>query len=268
MPKDYRSAPGLNWSRLKHIDVSPLHFRHRETHPITTTAAMAFGTLAHMAVLEPDRFDREVVVFPGKTRRGKAWDEFQAEHASRTIAKDGERDAARAIADAVRAHPHASRLLTGGDAEVPMFWEEEVAGKPRTMKGLADYLRAADGVTLVDLKITNSIKPRRFLSHIAKMGWHGQMAHYAAGVEALTGTEPACYIVAVEPDAPHDVGVFHVHEDALYAGAEWRRELLEKWARAVDTDTWPGQVPDVEPVDLPKWAFPDDDDPMNAIRIG
>jgi exodeoxyribonuclease VIII len=270
---DYRKAHGVNWSALKHIDVSPLHYRHRLDHPTPPTAAMQAGTLAHLATLEPARFAASVVTPPddvlgkGGRRSTKAYREWaDAQPDDVTIASTSEIEAAQAIADAVRAHPVAGPMLAEARCEVPMFWTDPATGLE--CKGLADALTVIDGrPVLVDLKKARAVIPRAFERQAATLGYHGQMAHYAAGVEAVTGTAPDVYIVAVEGDAPHDVAVFHLDADALWAGEQYRRRLLDRLAECIERDDWPGVAPDVQPLTLPAWCFPDDDDPMTAIRI-
>lgn len=265
-PEAYVTHPGLNWSRLRHIDRSPLHYRHAIEHPSPPSASQSLGTLAHFAVLEPHRLNA-VAVPPadvlGKNgaRSTKAYREWADEQPAGTIiASQGEVDEAWAIGDAVRAHGVAFALLTGSEVEVPLFWEE----RGRAMKALCDVLhrQASEALAFVlgiepgtpvlcDLKTTSDLSG--FARHAARYGYHGQLAHYAAGVEAETGEAPEAYIIAVESSAPYDVAVYHL-TDALAAGRRMRARLLDTLDRCEASDSWPGVSPSIVALDVPSWA--------------
>ena len=75
---DYNSLPGLNYSGMKDLAVSPLRFWHLHINPNRpepeTTPAMAFGSALHCKVLEPDKFDDryckafDAAMYPGALR--------------------------------------------------------------------------------------------------------------------------------------------------------------------------------------------------------
>lgn len=258
---DYRSAPGVNWSSLKHIAESPAHYQsYRTTPPKPPSAAMQLGTLIHLATLEPDRFASEVVVFDGDKRR-KEWEEFKLEHAGRTIATRSEHDIAEECAAAVWRHPAARSVLSGCEFEKSLFWTDEATGLP--CKGLADALRS-DGGVLVDLKKTRSSESGAFGRQAASLMYHGQMGHYARGVEAIHGVTPRCYFVVVEPEPPYDVAVYEVDpgvpDGALAVGMRLRDGLMSKLAECVDRDEWPGRSETITPLSLPSWALDSESD--------
>jgi len=252
---DYRARPALSWSRLKILDTSPLLYRWRLAHPRPDTPALAFGRAVHLAVLQPDLYGDEVVAYTGKTRRGKAWDAFSEEHAGRQIITQTEEATIAAIVAAVESHPDAGPMVAGLDyAERSIAWTED----GRDMRARCDLIRFADGrVLLVDLKTARDIDPRAFGRSAVQYGYHGQMAHYAAGLEALLGVPVDCAIIAVEKDAPHDVAVYHLDDLAMYAGQAMRRRLLDTLAACEAADKWPGKAPDPMPLQLPEWAIPD-----------
>ncbi|MBC8295900.1 MAG: PD-(D/E)XK nuclease-like domain-containing protein, partial [Pelagibacterales bacterium] len=75
----YADKEYITNSMLGMLNKSPQHLQryfdgHREESP-----ALNFGSAFHTMILEPHRMDDEVVVFEGKTRRGKAWDKFSME---------------------------------------------------------------------------------------------------------------------------------------------------------------------------------------------
>jgi hypothetical protein len=60
-------------------------------------------------------FDQPVSVYEGAARRGKAWDEWQAEHGDGLVLTASELAKAMPIVDALRADPIAGPLLFSGE---------------------------------------------------------------------------------------------------------------------------------------------------------
>ena len=62
---DYFAMPGLSYSGIKDLLVSPLHYWHRNVNPEREerkeTPAMRLGSALHCAVLEPKRFEQQYV---------------------------------------------------------------------------------------------------------------------------------------------------------------------------------------------------------------
>jgi hypothetical protein len=58
---EYRAAPGLSYSALKHLAVSALRFWFHEINPeapaVEPSPEMRFGSAVHAAILEPEEFD-------------------------------------------------------------------------------------------------------------------------------------------------------------------------------------------------------------------
>ena len=246
---DYLALPGCNWSSLKHMIKSPLHYQHALTEK-KDTSAMRAGRAGHAACLEPDRFPIDFAVFLGARRAGAEWDQFAGANAGRTILKVAEYDEALAVRDAVRGHKVASRLLSGGRPEQTLTWVDPETGI--ACKGRIDYLRP-DG--LVDLKTTASLDPRRFASTANDMGYHGQLAFYARGLKALGMTDPGCWLVAVEGDAPHDVVAYRVDPGVLALGDELVGRMLNRLAECQATKRWPGRAGLEQTFYLPVWAY-------------
>jgi hypothetical protein len=260
--EDYVAVDATNWSALKELRRSALHYRHRLANPSPDTPAFALGRAVHAAVFERFRFAQDFVQQPASMRRvGKSWDAFALEHAGRTILTAKQYEFAETIGDAVQAHPLVAPYLRRGRAEHSVRWTDRETGI--TCKSRLDWI--ADGMErtpIVELKTATSIELHRFAGAAARYGYNTQMAMQRDGLtvaEHLT-FEPPCVIVAVESEPPHDIGVFPFNDDALYAGAEEYRDLLRRLAIHRARDEWPGRY--VEPVALalPAWALPLDDD--------
>jgi hypothetical protein len=241
----YDALKRLSWSRLRLLEKSPAHYRHGVG---DDSSGFALGTAAHMAVLEPERFAMEYVVYPGR-RAGKAWEAFEAEHLAQNkqILNQREYDAAIAIRNAVRSHSRATSYLRGGAAEQTLTW----ALGEFECKGRADYI----GDAVVDLKSTKDGSPKAFAAACARYGYFGQAAWYSDGLFLATGKRKPFVIVAVESSAPHVVTVYRVPDAVLAAGREQYLTLLGRLSYCMKNSFW-GGYSEQEEIDLeiPQWV--------------
>ena len=224
---------------------------------------MRLGRAIHAATLEPDVFPLEFVVFDGPRRAGKEWEEFALVNAARTVLKRDEYETALDVRDAVRAHKAARRLLRFGKPEVSIQWTD-----PQTRikaKARLDWL--APGGVLVDLKSTRDIDARTFGRLATSTGYVQQLAFYRMGLTANGAKDAPVYVVAVEADEPHDVAVFQLDDDVLYAGEEMVRELLAKLKDCRRKRRWPGRYETVQPLDVPPWFFGSRDDELTIMGL-
>lgn len=249
---EYAALDAINWSTLKEMANSPLHYRHRLCSERPDSDAMAFGRAVHCAVLEPDEFPRRYVLWDGGRRAGKAWEEFCAVNAGREILTAERYDRALAIRDAVRRHPVARGLLRSGRAEQTLLWTDSHTGL--RCKARLDWVRPR-ARTVVDLKTTSDLDPRRFAASAARLLYHGQAAFYLRPLPEWTFS-----IIAFESDGPHDVAVFELGEDVLWAGDDLATRLLRAVVKCREARHWPGRYPAATELELPGWAFPGEDD--------
>ncbi len=254
---DYDAIDAVNWSSLKHMGDSPLHYRHRLTEPREDTDAMLLGRAVHTACLEPDRFPLDYAVWTGGRRAGKEWDAYCAANEGRDILREQDYLEVCVIRDAVRRHPLAvPYLLAPGPCETGIQWTDEATGL--ACKGRLDKVATIDGgKVLVDLKTARDIKARVFGSHAAKLGYHAQVAFYFDGLVALGQAPTRAVFVVVENKAPYDVAVYVATEDVLWAGREEYRALLGQLVRCRESDTWPGRYAEEQELVLPAWLYED-----------
>ncbi len=255
---DYLKIEAVNWSSLKKLAISPLHYRHHmDSPPTPPTDAMIIGSATHKAVLEPEDFDSEYTVWTGGTRRGKEWDAFCAANAGKEILREQDVDRVQALALSVQRHPGCARYLGGkGVNELTIRWNDLPTGI--ACKGRAD--RVTDDGVLIDLKTTRDLTPRPFMAASCRLGYHAQMAFYADGLRTLGHDVHKVVILAVESSAPYDCGVFVLGEDVLYAGREEYRALLRRLAECRESGRWPGRYEYEQSLELPAWYFGDDED--------
>lgn len=237
--EEYDALPASNWSRLKLIEKSPAHYKYGYGED---SSGFALGTAAHMAILEPAKFEATYVVFQGR-RAGKAWEafEYEALAAGKSILNQKEYDQTIKIRDAVRGNARASRYLQGGAPEVALTWKlGEFA-----CKGRADYI----GEAIVDLKSTKDASPRSFAYACQRYGYFGQAAWYSDGACLSTGKRRPFVFIAVESTAPYVVQVYTVPEHVLERGREQYLTLLGRLDYCTKNNFW-GGYSEAEEMDL------------------
>jgi hypothetical protein len=92
-----------------------------------SSEAMDTGTYLHTGVLEPHKLSKEISVFDGKTRYGKAWEEFKRKHSGKMIINLKQKEQGDAMIKAVKSCPTAMEYLEG-EPEVSLFTELLVSG--------------------------------------------------------------------------------------------------------------------------------------------
>lgn len=260
--EEYEQLDGERWSHLKNLAVSPRHYEAARHRARPDTDALRLGRAGHTAVFEPDRLPLDYVVFDGdKVKSPKDWKAFKDVHRGRRSILDvDEYDRALHIRDAVRTHPLVAPLLAKGTPEVAIAWQDKKSGV--ACKARLDWLPEEPAV--VDLKTSRmATDERAFAAAAFRLGYFGQVAHYANGLCSVLGRAPLslpCYLIAVENAEPYDAAVYRVSDDALYAASELRDELLAKLAECRAAQVWPGRHHAVLELDFPRWALPNAED--------
>lgn len=226
----------VRFSRLKYFAQSPAHYLNSITVEREDSAALRGGRLLHYLVLGGD-----YAVYDG-TRRGKAWDDFQAEHAGADIFTTSEYDRAAPMAAAVHGHADAARLLQG-EHEQQLDW----SWLGRSCTGRLDVIHPR---WIADLKTTVDAQPERFQRLALRYAYHAQLAWYRIGAGDLTRD---CYLISVETKAPHPVVVHHLTEAALDQGERLCRLWMERLRTCEESGHWPGyaqSIVDFDAVEL------------------
>jgi exodeoxyribonuclease VIII len=261
MPEaEYRMAPAIAGSDAKKIlpPLTPAHYAAHMAGELKRepSKAMLLGTMAHVAVLEPNKLDTAFVEKPeGIDFRTKAGKEWRDSIGATPILDADEARAVRGIRDSIAAHDAAKALLAGCDSEVAMFAEHRTG---LWIKGRVDALKvdSDNEAVIVDVKTTSAgADYGTFSRQAASLNYHVSAAWYCH-LAGLNGLPPArFYWIAVETVAPYAVAVYEIHPDALDLGVGMMNDALELIAQCEDEGRWPGYEATVQSLNLPAWAF-------------
>lgn len=260
---DYLNAPGMSSSGLKLITRSPAHYRAaRDELEDEESDALEFGSLLHLAVLEPDTYFRHRMVrpkFDGRTKVGKAglaeWEACLPAGAVE-VREEWDEKLTR-MAERIYEHPVASPLLQTGIREGTFFWLDPATGV--RCKGRPDFLSHNKRV-FVDLKTAKDARPDAFSRAAWQYRYDVQAAHYCAGAEATGIARPDMFAFLVqEKEPPFEVMVYTCGLSVLGVGSQWRQDALMRYAGCLESGMWPGYTTTAQVLELPSWAKGVDD---------
>lgn len=249
--QEYRDAPGLNISKLKLMDISPLAFRRYRP----TSKAFPLGKAAHAAILEPEAFNLRYTVLPEEfsRRTGKAYQEW-ADNDGREVLLRAEYETALACASSAQRSRAVRRHLEHADTELSIF--TTIRGVP--VKCRLDW---AGPEGLGDLKTVQDMRLRNFFRQCVSLDYLAQFAFYSDAYESETGTKAPWHSGVVEKSVPHDIAVVSFAAHDLEQGRKRYNEWLDRYIECMSRDVWPGVSgeDDAEiPFEMPIWAVSDE----------
>ena len=253
--EEYHASGAVSKSVLDMIHKSPAYYKYCMENPREQTDSMLLGSVVHKLVLEPQDFGSEFAVIPDcdrRTKDGKAvykafCDALQDGVAA--VPGDVYRQA-QAMADAVKAHPVAAKLLTDGKAEESYFWEQDgikCSCRP-------DWMRN-DGL-VVDLKTTKDASPDGFQKSAYNFRYYVQAWWYIHGLRLLGIDATEFIFIAVESAAPYTVSVYAADDLFFKLGEIEAMQDFETYKECMKSENWYGyeKEPEIHSLSVPDWV--------------
>lgn len=261
--EQYAAIPAIRRSDVNEGIRSMHHMQHHmESGEDSSTDALMFGQALHAAVLEPDRFERDVVLGEINPKTGepfgidtKAQQAFISANPGKVIIGKSHREKIIGMGAAIRNHPRAGALVRScSQTELVLVWEDSSSGV--LCKARLDGL-ATGGLGIMDLKSTTDAAHGAFGRSVYDYGYHRQAAMAIDGWKSLTRETFPFTIVAIEKDAPFELMLYAVSfgSDAHGVGQAEYRSVLHEVKKARETGVWEGYPKDVQDLELPKWVL-------------
>jgi exodeoxyribonuclease VIII len=270
--EDYLKIDALSASGIKLMSAkSPLHYKWERDHPTEPTEAMNLGTAVHMGVLEPDRFQREIIVLPADAPKRPSirqinakkpspdsiaaiewWQQWESKSHGKLAFSEEDFAKIEAMVAAIGRHGGAQRALEGGRREVSCQWLDAHYGVPCKARfdSLADGGIAADVKTCLDASAKGFARACDQFKYWIQNGWYN-MAHEHLMNESLR----AFVFIAVESVAPYGVATWVLESNAIMAAHHPIEESLMRYKNARDSGYWPGYSERFNPLELSRWAI-------------
>jgi len=246
---EYHRHPAISKSGLDQIAKSPAHFQLYRNTPKESTTDMDIGTAFHSLLLEPEKFDSDILVCDASTRSTKIYKDLSAANPDKTIIMRDEKIMLDGMRKSFEANTTVNGLLGSSLVEKSFFWTDKETGVECRCRPDIIF----NGHILIDLKSTRDA--RGFSRSAAEYRLHVQSAFYMTGFQAVTGVSPKEFLfITVEKSAPHGVITYRADDSFLKSGFEAMRRDLNLYAACLKTDIWPCYPESIQDLKLPVWA--------------
>lgn len=250
----YHAMEGLSASGLPKLEISPAHYQAYKREERDPTPSL--GSLIHLAVLEPAKFETDVVVVGDlrKTENKNKRDEALA--SGKFVAREGDYESAKAVQLAVKNHKMANFLVTKGQNEISGFARDNALGID--LKIRPDCL-LKDEKIIVDLKSISPMNSRALEKYFYSKRYNYQSAFYRHVNKLITGDDYKMCHLLVEVADPYAVRLVSFSGAALDLSFERVFELIKTYGECVHKDEWPGYSEEIVELGLPNYAMNYDD---------
>lgn len=251
---DYMGIARLNPSSLaagllgvREIDpraIRDAYQRQNEIEPPSRKDRMDRGTLAHLALLQPERLASDVAVWGGERRAGAAWDNFEDENDGKLIIRNEDYQSTMAAVNQMRSQKMVAQLLCDVEPEVAVFTQEGygLVDTPIYCKGQLDAVCRARKV-IVDIKTTEAgIDERSVQRTIREFHYREKMALYREWFASETKTsrdEWSCYNLFLGIGDRLGIRAVKFTTGAMEFGLFRMQAALTEVATCLAADSWP-----------------------------
>lgn len=256
---DYRAAAGVSATTLKNMQRSAAYAL---LSPSKDSAAKAWGSAVHTAVLEPGQLKVRYGIdpehpdggYPAGWRNTKDYKAQVAEHMKMReglLTRDEWDDLGR-IVESVSNHEIGAQLYeVEGFREVSIFAPDPETGITRKVR--PDWLIPSARM-IVDVKTCRDHRPGPFARACKQYGYHMSAAYYLDTANDVLPVEHFV-LLAINAEAPFEVEAYTLDRDSIEQGRKEYREALAKYAACKRSDDWPGGSGKIQEIRLPDWSI-------------
>lgn len=250
--EDYKAIDALNNSTLVACDKSLAHSQVEKE----DTPQMKFGRDFHSYILEPKRFKKEYQVMPeGMVRRGKKWEQFQADFKGKEFVSADDFDTMKAMDDSLNSglYNTAKNLIQNTkQKEKTIVWNHRKFKIP--CKCRIDILNESLSI-IADPKTCANADPNQWIKTAlnAKGNPHWQAHWYLEGVKAVLEKDFAFLWILMETKPPYGISVVQATEEMVYLAQEQINLLIPRYIESKKIGIWRGYPDKIVVGELPAY---------------
>lgn len=271
---DLHSVKGKAVSKSLIIDFIADPAAWKDSSEKKATRAMRAGSLLDCLLTAPREMDSRYAVQPetyiNSKKAEKPWNnnsstckswKQEREIEGVEIITGAALDMARAQMQAIKRHPDAMRIVRGAKTQVAFRHKTRYGFDA---KGLIDFVPAEEDL-LADLKTCepSALESRRSLQkYIYDWGYHIQAGGYCEGYSIASEAERTRFkFIFVTSKKPFRVAVIELPLAAIIFGADQYRAGMKLFGQCIQNDRWPGLWDREMELDLPEYAYLENETP-------
>lgn len=229
--ESYFESSAISQSDLKEVLKSPRHFYHKKfVAKDDPTPAMRLGSAVHMAVLEPEEFNKKYIL-TDLDRRTRAFKE--AAGTKIALSRD-EAETVLGIKNSLNSSDEVKDLLLNSHIEHALFWKEKGLDCRAKFDAISDKHKL-----VIDLKTTESAYWGDFKQSIIKYQYDFQCAFYSKALRAIDRNYDFLFI-AVEKKPPYEFSLIKISNEDLSTASIIVDGCLMTVKTCMENNRWPG----------------------------
>jgi len=268
MPEaEYHARTEVSKHDLDMIRRAPLLYRYKKDNPEEPSDEMNFGSLVHLAILQPHLLESSVAFLPDdmpnrvpdRSRYAKKpspetiaacvrWDEWTEANAGKQIVKPETYEKVLGIQKSIMSNPATAIYFEGEQLrEASLFWERFGV----QCRARLDVL----SVEIADLKTCGDASRAGFMKDIGKRRYAHQGEHYLDGAKACGKPAVAFTMIAVETSPPFLCAAHQLGETSLQIARDENRRDIAIFKKCIESGEWPNIRNNNLPLEGPIWGF-------------
>lgn len=269
MPEaEYHARPEVSKHDLDMIKRAPLLYRYKKDNPDPPDEEINFGSLVHLAILQPHLLDDVVCYLPPdapnkpSSRQINAkmpspettaaiawWTDWREANKGKQEVTESMMEKVRGIQASVFTNPHtAIHLQTEQLREVSIFWERWGV----KCRARLDILSACE---IVDLKTCGDASRAGFAKEMGKRRYAHQGEHYIDGAKACGRNIISYVLIAVETSPPYLCAAHSLGDSSIEVAKSENRRDLATYKKCAESGVWPNIRNYNQPLEAPIWSF-------------
>lgn len=218
----------LSYSSLKEFAKSPRHYVDYLRKEKKPTPAMAFGSLVHCLLLQPNEFEKQFFLMPSidrRTKEGKAaYEDCMKASEGKELVTEDQYNEADNLVNKVISESHIANAIQGCN-KFEKEWRTDINGLP--FRGFFDG--EADDYIL-EIKTTTDASPKTIIND-----FYNRQYHIQAGLYTHISSKPIKYLI-IETASPYNVMLADVDTAFTDFGLKQAVEQIERFKTCMENN--------------------------------